>query len=1538
MIPGDIYEIRAVVAHNDAAYSGSFGNNNLFNQAGFVNLDINLASGENKVYSFSGSGVQKADLGDRAQTISTPVFSTFSNAVKWNTLGDHTGSSDPKRVITSNFFSMPQLPEANEGFHIQIGPGNSDHLFSADNQLIKHDFNTNWPTAYQGYWADLENNSSLQSAVGASQYNTVRPGASAPANFGVGLPWYQMRHLYSELMPFIDANENGNQYKFWWDDIATPTWDNMPTLADAGVELEAVELIRYSKNPYMLQSVDVYKINGEYTGDGSSALNKISSTDLEYGHFAQAIIDNKNYGTSDPVEYTNRKRNVYVLSKIRNLPVDPTEGNAPAITAGLLDSVPTIHLAYDTLINDSLIYGWVRTNTGGLLLSEITNHLGGVTQIEYYELNEVETSLMPRYTNPWVCNGAVSKPVSHQQEQIALQIACAVKTVKVQSESGWQETDYAYDLPEIHDNTIYLSSDHFTQRSASVERGFGSTKVTLPVINGVRPYTVTKHYTNEVGHDHFWGKVKRVTQHGHNGVMLSKDTNEYAVTKAYENAAFRPDFRQYKYHYPYQDYRLNLTQHLTPKELKLYRPPTFDLPFTMAQGENPKFYETSLFLNSTDHRHNDSWFVKLMRTTHTEYEEGCTVNFAAGYQNNQGNGSGEVFGIIANGEGEEAAMESALLAASPLPDTVLLHLFNTGVPLSNNLIKTVLLVQPDLSDAVIQAMLDRSPAVGETTIRQILTNLDADRSPNILSQLLNRTVSGADVTFRDVVLAQDSVADSLWVSLINRSPAFADEHLFTILSYRQQLSESVLTTLINRTSPMPEQDLVSVLGSQQPAVNDVVLQSLINRTTALTDTVLEAALVGTPYALSSATITAMQNRTPALSSSIENNIINAQSGQVDYASWLQGWTGNQQGTAYYNFTGNDAASLYTALQGPEESSIKISLVAGSPLSDGVLIGAIDRTPIMSGTVLEEIFLAQPDLSDGVLINFLQRDSLNDDIVFPVLKSVPHLLTDSVIMAVLNRQPLMKPAKLQQILLAQVQLSETAQLRLLDQTLNVPNSMIEAVLLKQVSLTDSVLIRSLKHQPPLNDAALVQLVNKQPGAASDAVLNAVVNQSYLSNSASQAILVAYTDTFSVAVSDWIDQRSPGYPSDVKSAIERAQEGRKPNAFTMMTYCGYPTMTTTLEMTTITENEYYEANEEGITTSNGFREIMDLNAPSIQLRHEPSWQLYRTRSYSPQHPGGQGEEEYFYYWDLMNRYDRDWLYFPQNTTEYVPNSNATFASFYDIDSITYSNAPGATCVIDTTWLNNGDYVVNFEGCVTTVHYNPMPKTIDYEEILQTASPNDPYEGPRVEGMVKSHEYGIRPLVFQQRTTSKVPGNPEALQTSAYFLYDTRWNESIDPEKESILLTGLPCDSSTVVGLDSLEQSGCWQYKEVDPGFYAQDVPWGHVLYAIAGNPETEYWICPFGQVNGNDPGITILYSNPSQLNDYTIAGDTLAPLPLDTTTSGPSEQVTFGGTMNRYLMHRATVVQVDTLDMAQSIESNDDRASMLFDDENDLLQWY
>lgn len=76
--------------------------------------------------------------------------------------------------------------------------------------------------------------------------------------------------------------------------------------------------------------------------------------------------------------------------------------------------------------------------------------------------------------------------------------------------------------------------------------------------------------------------------------------------------------------------------------------------------------------------------------------------------------------------------------------------------------------------------------------------------------------------------------------------------------------------------------------------------------------------------------------------------------------------------------------------------------------------------------------------------------------------------------------------------------------------------------------------------------------------------------------------------------------------------------------------------------ITDYEYFDANHQGLTDCDGYEILLYGNSDwnqngNQQLQWEPSWQLYKKKTYSPQLPDAYKQTEYFYYYDLINQED-------------------------------------------------------------------------------------------------------------------------------------------------------------------------------------------------------------------------------------------------------------------------------------------------------------
>ena len=83
---------------------------------------------------------------------------------------------------------------------------------------------------------------------------------------------------------------------------------------------------------------------------------------------------------------------------------------------------------------------------------------------------------------------------------------------------------------------------------------------------------------------------------------------------------------------------------------------------------------------------------------------------------------------------------------------------------------------------------------------------------------------------------------------------------------------------------------------------------------------------------------------------------------------------------------------------------------------------------------------------------------------------------------------------------------------------------------------------------------------------------------------------------------------------------------------------------LSLVNVTEYEYYDANYDGLSSSKGYLDLFGSDNNQVYLKHEPSWQLYSTKSYSENYPNAFKENRNYYYYDLKNRYDRYDIEYP------------------------------------------------------------------------------------------------------------------------------------------------------------------------------------------------------------------------------------------------------------------------------------------------------
>ena len=579
LIPGDIYEVKTNIIRSNPS---SLTNGNATIDIAVVTGTLeNNVVGINNAYNFyndQGSTFYSEDYYKKTRDIS--LFSTFNMALKW------TMSYSEGLKKTSNFFSMPNFPSTFHGLNIQVGPGNSDISYNTQPALTYQGSNDG-PYANQAY------NFCTSSGV--------RSAADMGSHFGIGLPWAQMMPIYKRMVTYLNGISNTSDatnsiMKVWWNDLVPAQGyehDNVPTKMDESVKLSELELLRYTKNPYMLTHVDLYQVNGEIGGPVESGLHLISKKKLEYKSTRVTIPENYYYQNNDSIRYKPFMQVIVLLDKVRDIPIN-----------GITDTtlLPTTFLSYETFKSPFVKYNSASPLNGykGMVLSKIVDQLGGITKIEYCPVNASDnrTRYNSNVTFKDNCTGSTIAPPYGNQS--AFTVSPIVQTILKNDEdnlvrdgisasnNGHKKWTYDFDPgSKVSRRTQYfINIPRFfeTQLSFS-DVGFGKVTVHGPaLVEGSTNFvnkTVYEHYgnttelytgtptTQEYQNYLFHGKLKSVKEYDVTGKIHTEKLIAYDYTLAYKNGYMRPDpykkhiFWDQEYdnpggHYEYRDYYLNI--------------------------------------------------------------------------------------------------------------------------------------------------------------------------------------------------------------------------------------------------------------------------------------------------------------------------------------------------------------------------------------------------------------------------------------------------------------------------------------------------------------------------------------------------------------------------------------------------------------------------------------------------------------------------------------------------------------------------------------------------------------------------------------------------------------------------------------------------------------------------------------------------------------------------------------------------------------------------------------------------------------------
>ena len=661
MIPGDVYEVLTTINNTRGT------------------VDVAIVSGNLGTTPASGAGNFSANNSQSGiwynesayeTTRGIELFSTFNSAFKWWRPLQQTQSNPYNNELrTSNFFVMPNVPSAYGGFHIQVGPGNSDVDYStAAADLWQSNANGSFPA---NSWRSKESYACMPIALtnGANnQPNFIyKSGANLPHNFGSGLPWGMMVPMYQGMetafgyLPTYDksmfqcwhinsnifSSNNANLSKHRPTTMGNQSVGVSPVVK---AELEEVELRRYTKNPYMLRGVRIYRVNN---GNETTGKRLIAQKQIEYTTTLKPLIENYDYtnyeGGNTPIKYdATRNRIVFLLSKVHDLPINATlHASNFGLTATEAGQVLTTSFGY-TDINTTGATSAIEVRGEKIhALTSITDHLGGVTTIAYQPMNN--SNFTSNY-DPEESTSAVSNGYSSYGKGRVYNARAIVNTITKTTEAGTQTWSYTFSNPVVKHNQYVLNNNHFRNEfTQSITRGFKNATINLPAVNGIAARTEIEYFGDLVQTDPLqtqqytilnvlcFGKVKTSKSYMNN-VLNNESTNTYSYTLAFENGAIRPALKRTNTAYNadmtssylYEDYYLNqsnfnsLTEAAGKTEWNTYyngyNP-------TAYQGEQPKMMEALLYSDLVSANQSYTWlfnsyFVKLVSTSAKQYEDG----------------------------------------------------------------------------------------------------------------------------------------------------------------------------------------------------------------------------------------------------------------------------------------------------------------------------------------------------------------------------------------------------------------------------------------------------------------------------------------------------------------------------------------------------------------------------------------------------------------------------------------------------------------------------------------------------------------------------------------------------------------------------------------------------------------------------------------------------------------------------------------------------------------------------------------------------
>ncbi len=611
-VPGDNYEIRATIQSNGAQ---------------LANYDIELVTGDlngsdvddyigtadpeatiNGVNIFSNSGSPTKDYLDPEKVSAIPksnsFFNTFNNIIKWSSAWSHNSHN---KVYTSNNFTFPSLPHGFNGFHVRIGPATSDQFYNfglkqtdrwdlddsnSPSQLISNF--SNYETYYSHYRNQISQDpSNPQFAWGNHSIHTYSQYRDdkhlrlwdtdpIPNNFGNGSPWYMMdKAQVAGFTPsWLENNWNPKDYfhhRYWWNnyplanEFCSPngnplgSFPNNPTLVSQNTTLNAIQINRMSKNPYVLKEVKKYKLSGYY--DYLAEFLEVDTiwNDNLYEHL---VFEYDIAQIVNPATYSNSKRNIFLLSEVKRINLDNPNNFIATQFEYQIDPLITTELPCQTFFSNCPTTNTKLTFELGtiVLLNKIIDNLGGETIIEYSE--EEHAVFSSNFGELWDFGIINKKPVYNANvsiipPNIIQEVVYPVSRLGKIDENGIPRyKDYEFeglitDGNMLQYNLLKLSKYNGASFQQSIN-GFESATIELPPLDPTMAnkrarieyehyglFSNQSNYWTEIPDDHpyfFLGKVKSKKEYDENGQLIKEKIYTYKATKAYANYYHRRKF------------------------------------------------------------------------------------------------------------------------------------------------------------------------------------------------------------------------------------------------------------------------------------------------------------------------------------------------------------------------------------------------------------------------------------------------------------------------------------------------------------------------------------------------------------------------------------------------------------------------------------------------------------------------------------------------------------------------------------------------------------------------------------------------------------------------------------------------------------------------------------------------------------------------------------------------------------------------------------------------------------------------------------